>query len=254
MKMTGNTILITGATSGIGRALAEAFHARGNRVIIAGRRQERLDEITANHPGMRGIALDVRDANAVTALAERLADEEPELNVLINNAGISRQEKLTPGETDIATTRDIVETNIMSVVHATAAFLPLIKDKPNATVMTTSSGLAFVPRNNFPTYCASKAFLHSWIQSLRVQLQPAGIEVLELVPPYVQSELSGAHQLTDPHAMPLDAFIAAVISRLEAGDTPEGEILVDEVKGHRYADRNGDYPRWFGIFNPGFSR
>lgn len=254
MKMTGNTILITGATSGIGRGLAEAFHVRGNRVILAGRRQERLDEITAGHDGMRGIALDVRDAAAVSALAERLATEEPDLNVLINNAGISRQEKLAPGQADVATTRDIVETNIMSVVHATAAFLPLIAGKANATLMTTSSGLAFVPRNNFPTYCASKAFLHSWVQSLRVQLRPAGIEVLELVPPYVQTELSGTHQLTDPHAMPLDAFIAEVMSRLEASDTPEGEILVYEVKGHRYADRTGEYARWFGTFNPGFAR
>lgn len=253
MKMTGNTILITGATSGIGRGLAEAFDARGNRVILVGRRQELLDEITAIHPGMRGIALDVRDAKAISALAERLATEEPALNVLINNAGISRQEKLTPGDADLATTRDIVETNIMSVVHATAAFLPLIEGKAGATLMTTSSGLAFVPRNNFPTYCASKAFLHSWVQSLRVQLQSVGIEVLELLPPYVQSELSGSHQLTDPNAMPLDAFIAEVMSRLENGDTPEGEVLVDAVKGHRFADRTGEYARWFGIFNPGSS-
>nr|WP_087576003.1 SDR family NAD(P)-dependent oxidoreductase [Sphingomonas sp. CDS-1] len=250
MKMTGNTVLITGATSGIGRGLAEAFHARGNRVIIAGRRQGRLDQITADHPGMRGIVLDVRDADAIAALACRLATEEPDLNVLINNAGISRQEKLAPGEADLATTRDIIETNIMSVVNATAAFLPLIAGKPNAAVLTTSSGLAFVPRNNFPTYCASKAFLYSWIQSLRVQLEQAGVEVLELVPPYVQSELSGPAQLTDPHAMPLDAFIAEVMSNLEAGNTPEGEILVERVKGHRYAERRGEYARHFDLFNP----
>lgn len=145
MTMTGNTIFITGATSGIGRGLAEAFYARGNRVIITGRRQDRLDAITAEHPGMRGFALDVRDTDAIKALADRLAGEEPGLNVLINNAGISRQEKLTPGEADLETTRDIIETNIMSVVNATAAFLPLIVGKPHAAVLTTTSGLAFVP-------------------------------------------------------------------------------------------------------------
>ena len=251
MKMTGNTIFITGATSGIGRDLAQAFHARGNRVIIAGRRQDRLDAITAAYPGMRGFALDVRDAKAIQMLASRLAGEEPGLNVLINNAGISRQEKLTPGEADLETSRDIIETNIMSVVNATAAFLPLIAGKPHATVLTTSSGLAFVPRSIFPTYCASKAFLHSWVQSLRFQLEPIGIEVLELPPPYVQSELSGPTQLTDPHAMSLDAFITEVMSSLEEGNTPEGEILVERVKGHRYAERNGDYARHFALFNPG---
>jgi len=250
MNLTGNTILITGGTSGIGRGLAEAFHARGNRVIIAGRRQDRLDQITAEHPGMRGIALDVRDSDAIAGVARLLAAEEPNLNVLINNAGISRQEKLTPGDADLATTRDIIKTNIISVVEATAAFLPLIAGKPNAAVLTTSSGLAFVPRNNFPTYCASKAFMHSWIQSLRVQLEPTGIEVLELTPPYVQSELSGVAQLADPHAMPLDAFVAEVMSDLEAGNTPEGEILVERVKGHRYAERHGEYAKHFAIFNP----
>ncbi|WP_319533590.1 SDR family NAD(P)-dependent oxidoreductase [uncultured Cohaesibacter sp.] len=251
MKMTDNTILITGGTSGIGRGLAEAFHALGNKVIIAGRRQDRLDAITADNPGMRGLSLDVCDVDVVSALAARLAEEEPALNVLINNAGISRQEKLTPGDASLGITRDIVETNIMSVVHATAAFLPLIKTKANATVITTGSGLAFVPRNNFPTYCASKAFLHSWVQSLRVQLLREGIEVLELVPPYVQSELAGAHQLTDPHAMPLHAFIAEVMENLGKGDTPEGEILVERVKGHRYADRNGEYTKHFANFNGG---
>lgn len=250
MKLTGNTILITGGTSGIGQGLAAAFHARGNRVIIAGRRQDRLDQITASHPGMRGIALDVRDADAIAALAHRLALEEPGLNVLINNAGISRQEKLAPGEADLATTRDIIATNIVSVVETTAAFLPLIAGKANATILTTGSGLAFVPRNNFPTYCASKAFLHSWIQSLRVQLEKTGVEVLELVPPYVQSELSGPAQLTDPHAMPLEAFIAEVMSNLDSGSTPEGEILVERVKGHRFAERRGEYPKHFAIFNP----
>lgn len=251
MNISGNTILITGATSGIGRGLAEAFHARDNRVISLGRRQDRLDEITAVHPGMRGIALDVRDPAAIEALAQQLRDEEPDLNVLINNAGISRQQRLTPGDTDLAVTRDIVETNIMSVVHATAAFLPQLAAQSRSTIITTTSGLAFVPRANFPTYCASKAFLHSWLQSLRVQMRGSSVEVLELAPPYVQTELAGEHQLTDPHAMPLDAFIAEVMALLEKGELPDGEILVERVRGERYAERTGDFDRRFAIFNGG---
>lgn len=251
MNISGNTILITGATSGIGRGLAEAFHARDNRVLILGRRQDRLDDITAAHPGMRGIALDVRDPVAIEALAQQLRDEEPELNVLINNAGISRQQRLTPGDRDIAVTREIVETNIMSVVHATAAFLPQLAAQPRSTIITTTSGLAFVPRANFPTYCASKAFLHSWFQSLRVQMRGSSVEVLELAPPYVQTELAGHHQLTDPHAMPLDAFIAEVMALLQKGELPDGEILVERVRGERYAERTGDFDRRFVIFNGG---
>lgn len=249
MDMTGNTMLITGGTSGIGRGLAAAFHARGNRVIITGRRQDRLDQMSAAHPGMRGIALDVRDTDAVEALARQLAEEEPDLNVLINNAGISRQQRLTPGDEDLSVTRDIVETNIMSVVHATAAFLPLLAARQRATLITTTSGLAFVPRAVYPTYCASKAFLHSWMQSLRVQMRGSSVEVLELAPPYVQTELAGEYQLTDPHAMPLDAFIAEVVDMLENGDLPDGEVLVQRVRGERYAERDGDYARRFAVFN-----
>lgn len=155
MDITDNTILITGG--GIGRELAEVFHVRGNRVIIAGRRLERLNEVTHEHPGIRGIALDVRDAAAVDALARQLREEEPDLNVLINNAGISRQQLLTPGSTDLSVTRDIVETDIMSVVTTTAAFLPQFAAQKQATVITTTSGLAFVPRANFPGYSTVRA-------------------------------------------------------------------------------------------------
>lgn len=249
MNTTGNTILITGGASGIGRGLAEAFYARGNRVIIAGRRQDRLDEVSRAYPGIRGIAIDVRDACAVEALASQLREEEPSLNVLINNAGISRQQLLTPDKTDLSVTRDIIETNIMSVINFTAALLPQLAAHKRATVITTTSGLAFVPRANFPTYCASKAFLHSWVQSLRVQLRGSSVDVLELVPPYVQTELAGVHQLTDPHAMPLAAFIAEVMALIESEDLPEGEILVERVRHERYAERDGEYARRFMLFN-----
>ncbi|MCV9947597.1 SDR family oxidoreductase [Rhizobium sp. BT-175] len=250
MQISGNTILITGGTSGIGRGLAEAFHRLGNRVIIAGRRQSRLVEVTAANPGMLGFHLDVRDPEAIGAFAARIREEAPELNVLVNNAGISRPEDLTAEAADLSISRQIVETNIMSVLHMTAALLPMLKTRPKATIITTTSGLAFVPRNNFPTYCASKAFLHSWLQSLRVQLRGSSVEVLELIPPYVQTELSGQHQLTNPRAMPLADYIEEVM-RLLAASTPlpGGEILVERVKGERWAERDGTYLTRFAAFN-----
>lgn len=194
MNLTDNTILITGGTSGIGRALAESFHQRGNHVIIAGRRKQLLDEITKNHPGMHGIELDVKDEDAVSAFTATIQKEYPHLNILINNAGISQQQDLSSG-TDISISRAIIQTNILSVLQITAELLPILKQQPRATIITTTSGLAFVPRGNFPTYCASKAFLHSWLQSLRVQLNETSVDVLELAPPYVQTALGGLIRL-----------------------------------------------------------
>ena len=194
MKMTGNTILITGATSGIGRALAGAFHDRGNRVIVTGRRQALLDQITAERPDMIGLTLDLADSSSLTHLSAEIRGSFPELNVLIANAGVSRAEDTTAEGWDAADAEAIVATNILGVLRVTAAVLPLLKETPNATIMATSSNLAFVPRADFPSYCASKAFLHSWLQSLRHQLRKIPIEVLELAPPYVQTELTGAQQ------------------------------------------------------------
>ena len=249
MEMTGNTILITGGTSGIGRALAEQFHKRGNQVIIAGRRQQLLDDITGAHPTMRGIRVDIEDEKAVQAFARQVAGQFPGLNVLVNNAGISRMEELTGEAADFATSRDIIQTNILGTMYMTGALMPALQRQSSATIITTSSGLAFVPRYNFPTYCATKAFLHSWVQSLRVQLRETAVEVLELIPPYVQTELAGAEQAHDPHAMPLNAYIAEVMDRLDDRDYPNGEILVERVKQLRWAERNGDYNKLYAMMN-----
>jgi uncharacterized oxidoreductase len=249
MRLTGNTILITGGTSGIGRALAEVFHRRGNQVIITGRRQALLEEIIAAHPGMRGNQLDVDDPAAVDAFAAQIREQFPELNVLINNAGISRPEDLTSDTIDVSVARSIIQTNIVSVLQLTAALLPTLKQQPHSTIITTSSGLAFVPFAPFPTYCAGKAFLHSWLQSLRFQLRETSVEVLELAPPYVQTELAGPHQATDPHAMPLADYIAEVIEILGNPNPPRGEILVERVKALRWAERGEDYEQIFAGHN-----
>ncbi|WP_454725926.1 MULTISPECIES: SDR family oxidoreductase [Cupriavidus] len=250
MKMTGNTILITGGTSGIGRALAEAFHTLGNRVIVTGRRQAMLDEITASHPGIVGLPVDLGDPASLARLADDVRARFPELNVLIANAGISRPEDVTADRWDGADAEAIVETNILGVVRATAAFLPLLKHRPNATILATSSALAFLPLAGFPTYCASKAFLHSWLTSLRHQLRKIPVEVLELSPPYVQTELTGARQAADPRAMPIGDYIGQVMEMLAHGDHPRGELLLARDHARRWAEKDGTYDAIFNAMNP----
>lgn len=250
MRMTGNTILVTGGTSGIGRAFAEALHDRGNRVIVAGRRQALLDEVTAGRPGMVGMPLDLYDPASLARLADGVRAGFPDLNVLVANAGISRAEDMAANEWNTADAEAVVNTNVIGALRTIAAFLPILKRRPDATVMATSSNLAFVPRADFPTYCASKAFLHSWLQSLRHQLRRIPVEVLELSPPYVQTELTGAHQRTDPRAVPLDAYVAEVMGLLAAGDHPGGEVLVERDRGRRSAEREGRYDAMFAAMNP----
>lgn len=251
MNLTGNTILITGGTSGIGRALAETFHKRGNQVIIAGRRQALLDEITAAHPGMHSLPLDVGDAQAVDTFAASVRKRFPELNVLINNAGVSRHEDLTAGTPDISVALLTIQTNIVSVLQLTAALLPTLREQPSSTIITTTSGLGFVPGAGYPTYSASKAFLHSWVQSLRFQLRETSVEVLELVPSYVQTELTSPGQATDPYAIPLADYIAEVMQLLGDLNPPHGEILNEGVQAFRWAERNGDYDQVFVGMNGG---
>ena len=250
MKITGNTILITGGTSGIGRALAEAFHDHGNRVIVAGRRQALLDEVTAGRPGLVGLPLDLEDPASLPRLADEVRARYPELNVLVANAGISRTEDMAADGWNTSDAEAVVGTNILGTLRVVAALLPVLKRRPDATIMATSSNLAFIPRADFPTYCASKAFLHSWLQSLRHQLRQLPVEVLELSPPYVQTELTGEHQAADPRAMPLAAYVAEVMHLLETQDHPAGEVLVAYDRGRRTAEREGRYDAVFAAINP----
>jgi uncharacterized oxidoreductase len=249
MRLTDNTILVTGGTSGIGRALAEALHAHGNQVILAGRRQHLLDAITAARPGMHGMQLDVADPRTLDAFSSRVRERFPGLNVLINNAGISKPEDLTLDTIDVSVPCTIIQTNIVGVLRLTAGLLPTLKKQRNATIITTTSGLAFVPRADFPTYCASKAFLHSWLQSLRFQLRDTSVEILELAPPYVQTELAGPGQATDPAAMPLADYISEVMQILGKPDLRDDEILVERVKALRWAERDGTYKRMHAALN-----
>jgi uncharacterized oxidoreductase len=247
---TGNTILITGGGSGIGRGLAEAWHAQGNQVIVAGRRRQALDETTAANPGMKSFQLDIEDPAAIRGFAAEVAAAHPTLNVLVNNAGIMRAEKLLAQPEDLADATAIVTTNLLGTIRLTAALLPHLNRQPRATIMNVSSGLAFLPLVLTPTYCATKAALHSYTQSMRYQLKKTAIEVLELIPPYVATDLMGGK--SDPRAMPLDQYIAEIMRILEVQPTPP-EICVEHVKVLRYAAENGRHDAVFEGINSSFA-
>jgi uncharacterized oxidoreductase len=250
MKISGNTILITGGGSGIGRGLAESFQALGNQVIIAGRRKELLESVTAKNPGMKSVVLDVDDRAGFKAFAGRISAQFPALNVLINNAGIMKGEDLTHSPPDTSIAEQTLRTNLLGPIALTAELLPQLTQQPFAAVMMVSSGLAFMPLAMTPTYCATKAAIHSYAQSLRFQLRDTRVEVLELVPPYVATELMGPHQAHDPQAMPLPEFIAEVMQILKT-QPGAAEICVKRVHPLRFAEAQGadKYTEQFRAFN-----
>ena len=250
MNITGNTILITGGGSGIGRGLAEAFHKLGNKVIIAGRRKQVLDETTAANPGMASIVLNIEDPVDIRKVAAQLATDHPTLNAVIHNAGIMRPENLLAQQEDLADAEAIIATNLLGPLHLTAALLPQLQKQPHAAILTVSSGLAFIPMAITPTYNATKAAIHSWSQSLRYQLKSTNIQVIEIVPPYVQTELMGSAQAADPRAMPLKEFLDETIHLIKAQPNAT-EILVERVKPLRFAEHNGveKYTAFFHQFN-----
>lgn len=246
MNTTDNTILITGGGSGIGRGLAEAFHKLGNQVIIAGRRQSALDEVTAANPGMKSATLDIESAEAVERFAARMKADYPALNVVIHNAGIMRNENIQKG--GLADAEATVTTNLLGPIRLIAALMPQMLAQPNAAILTVTSGLAFVPLAMTPTYCATKAGIHSYTESLRYQLKDTNVQVIELIPPYVQTELMGARQASDPNAMPLADYVSETMRLLT--DTPDApEIVVERVKSRRLAERSGGYDDFFQQMN-----
>ncbi|HEX3660913.1 MAG TPA: SDR family oxidoreductase [Acidobacteriaceae bacterium] len=250
MQMTGNTILITGGSSGIGRALAIAFHQLGNQVIVAGRRQALMEEIVARNPRIHAAVVDVQNLEGLPAFADDIVRHYPNVNVLINNAGIMKPENLNDGPAQEDVAGQTIATNLLAPMRLTGLLLPHLKKQRHAAIMNVSSGLAFVPMATTPTYCATKAAVHSWTQSLRYQLRDTSVDVLELVPPYVQTELMGTRQAQDPRAMPLDEFVAEVIDILR-NHPEQKEILVQRVHPLRYAAEQGrdKYDEFVRSFN-----
>ena len=239
MKTTGNTILITGGTSGIGLGLALRLHEEGNKVIVAGRRKELLDQIVTEHPGIDALVLDVADPDSIAAASETVAASHPGLNVLVNNAGVMlRENLLDPAGLPVA--EDHVMINLLGTIRMTYAFLPLLVGKDDAVVMNVTSSVAFVPFPITPTYNATKAALHSFSESLRIQLAGAGagVQVIEVVPPGVRTTLLG--QQDDQNAMPLDDFLTETLDLLR--ENPDAkELVVERARFIRDAEANGSY-------------
>lgn len=224
MKMTGNTIFITGGASGIGRGLAEAFHRLGNQVIISGRRTALLQSVTAANPGMDYIELDITDPAQVKATASTLIGRYPTLNVVINNAGIMPFDNPASGELDDEQAVTLLNTNLLGTVRTSAAFIEHLKQQPDAVLINNSSILAFLPLATNALYSATKAAIHSYTLSQRFLLRKSGVQVIEIAPPWVDTDL--IYKSGDARAMPLEAFIQETMQKL-AEDGPEA--IVDRV-------------------------
>lgn len=235
MKASGNTILITGGGSGIGEALAQRFHDAGNTVVVAGRRRAALESAIADRPNMHAIELDVEDAEGLPDFVRRLLAEHPAVNVLINNAGIMRSEKLDKAR-DLGDAEATVTTNLLGPIRLTNALIDHLVAQPDAVIVNVSSGLAFVPLLSAPTYSATKAAIHSYTMSLREVLK-GRVEVVELAPPAVQTKLTPGQDTREGY-LPLEAFANEVMALFSQVPTPP-EILVERVAYLRNAEKEG---------------
>jgi uncharacterized oxidoreductase len=219
MKLLHRTILITGGTSGIGLELAKQLHERSNTVIVTGRDQGKLDAARRALPGIHTVKSDVGDAGAIAALYDSILSQFPALDTLINNAGIMRNLNLNRARDLKDVTREI-EINFSGPVRMVQQFLPHLKVRKDALIVNISSGLAFIPMPISPVYCATKAAIHSFTQSLRVQLNGTGVTVIELAPPGVETPLfrgEFAEEMKGQKGMDVKVFAAKAIAGIEAG-------------------------------------
>ena len=235
MKISGNTILLTGGGSGIGRALAQRWHDAGNKVVVAGRRTDTLQETAQGRDGIAVEQLDVDDVDGLRDNVAGILERHPEINVLVNNAGIMRFEKLD-GARDLADAESTIATNLLGPIRLIDALIDHLLGRPDAAIVNVTSGLAFVPLVTTPTYSATKAGIHSYTVALREALR-GRVDVIELAPPGVQTDLTPG-QSTRPGYQPLDDFADEVMALFSQQPTPE-EILVRNVQGFRHAERDG---------------
>ncbi|MFC8064742.1 SDR family oxidoreductase [Streptomyces sp. NPDC057293] len=247
MDISGNTIFIPGSTSGIGLALALALQARGNKVIVGGRRGELLERIAADHPGIDTVRIDTTDAASIATAAKQVLADHPDLNVLVTMAGVMHAEDWHDPATFLATAESTVTTNVLGPIRLIAAFVEHLRTRPDATIMTVSSGLAFTPLKVTPSYNASKAAIHMLSESVRLQLADTSVKVVELVPPSVRTALLPGQE-DNEHAMPLDEFVTEVVGLIEA-EPDAREIQVERVKFLRYGEARGDYDQVVAALN-----
>lgn len=247
MNISGNTIFIPGATSGIGLALARALRAKGNTVIVGGRRTALLREIAAEDAGIHTVRIDTTDADSIRTAASEVLSAHPDLNVLITMAGVMRVEDWSTPSGFLATAEETISTNVLGPIRLIGAFIEHLRSVPDATIVTVSSGLAFAPLRATPSYNASKAAIHMLSESLRLQLGETNVEVVELEPPSVQTDLLPGQRESD-FAMPLDAFVSEVVELIES--QPQAtEIQVENVKFLRYGEARGDYDQVVAMLN-----
>ena len=242
MQLTGKTILMAGGTSGIGLGLALRFHAAGNHVIVAGRREEVLRRIAADHPGVDTAVLDIADPTSISAVRDQVLASHPELDVVVAMAGIMQPEDLRD-PASIVTAERTVTTNLLGPIRLISAFVQHLESRPDAAIITVTSGLAYVPLPVAPTYSATKAAMHSYTDSLRVHLADTSVQVIELAPPLVRTTLMGNQD--NEHGMPLEEFLDETMSLL-AAEPDARQILVERVKFLRFAEATGQYDAVLG--------
>ena len=217
MNTSGNTILITGGTSGIGLAFAKEFLNRGNTVIICGRREDRLASIKEQYPMIVTTKCNLADANERVALADWVIKNYPSVNILMNNAGVQLDTNLTE-TVDLEKVNEEVTTNLIAPIHLGSLFTPHLKNSAGAAIINITSGLAFVPIAFMPVYCATKAAMHSLTMSQRYQLKDSGIKVFEIAPPSTDTEL-GHQRRTDKTrshgGIPISEFLAEAMVAIE---------------------------------------
>jgi uncharacterized oxidoreductase len=247
MNISGNTIFIPGSTSGIGLALALALQARGNTVIIGGRRGDQLKQIASEHPGLDTVTIDTSDPASITAAAQEVLDRHPDLNVVIAMAGIMRAEDWHQPDGFLASAESVITTNVLGPIRLIAAFIEHLRAQPAATIITVSSGLAFTPLAVTPSYSASKAAIHMLSEAIRLQYADTSVQVIELEPPSVRTELMPGQE-SNEQAMPLDEFIAEATGLLESQPDVR-EIQVERVKFLRYGEARGDYDQVVATLN-----
>lgn len=239
-----NTILIPGATSGIGLALATRLKAAGNTVIIGGRRVEVLDQLKSEH-GFDTVVIDTAKPDSITASVAQVIVDHPQLNGVIAMAGIMEPEDWHTG-TFLDVAERTVTTNLLGPIRLIAALIGHFRSQPSATILTVSSGLASVPLAITPTYNATKSAIHMLSEGVRLQLADTDVQLIEIVPPAVRTTLM--NQENSEHAMPLDAFADEVISLLQS-QPDASEILVEGVKFLRNAEREGRYDQTVAMLN-----
>ena len=225
MKLSGNTVLITGGGTGIGLAMAEAFLAAGSEIVLCGRRDTKLLEVQKKHPQVHVKACDVSSTVDRRTLVKWVGEKFPAINVLVNNAGIQRDIDFTKGVAELESGDSEIEINLEAPIVLSGMFVPLLTGKPGATIINVTSGLGFVPAAKMPVYSATKAGLHAFSMALRFQLAKVGIEVVEIVPPAVDTELNpeGRQQRGGFKAgLSAEDFLAPVVKDLEAGKTEIG--------------------------------